>query len=114
MPWLETNVPQERTKFVVEASQPGANRRALCRKYGISPPTGYKWLGRPAGSLTALADQSRRPHHSPLQTPETITARVVALRQAFGWAGRKLQPLLAADGMRCRPPPLTASSSGRA
>lgn len=100
MAWLETNVLEERTKFVVEALAPGANRRALCRQYGISPPTGYKWLGRAeADSLAALGDRSRRPHHSPLQTPEAVTARVVALRQAFGWAGRKLQPLLAAEGI---------------
>jgi transposase InsO family protein len=102
MPWLETDVREQRIKFVMEAGQPGANRRALCATYGISPPTGYKWLHRVStqGSLTALAEPSRRPHHSPRRTGARVTARVVALRQEFGWAGRKLRPLLEAEGLR--------------
>ena len=35
-----------RTEFVLFASQDGANIRELCRRYGISPATGYKWLRR--------------------------------------------------------------------
>jgi transposase-like protein len=35
-----------RTEFVLFASQDGANIRSLCRHYGISPATGYKWLQR--------------------------------------------------------------------
>lgn len=101
MPWLETNVREQRIRFVVEALQPEANRRALCVKYGISPPTAYKWLRRvrQEGSVSAVEDQSRRPHHSPTRTSVRIRDRVVALRQEFGWAGRKLQPLLDAEGL---------------
>ena len=51
-----------RTEFVLFASQDGANIRELCRRYGISPATGYKWLRRweeegPSG----LQDRSRAP-----------------------------------------------------
>jgi len=46
MPWLETDVHEERIKFVTAARQPGANVRALCRTFQISPPTAYRWLGR--------------------------------------------------------------------
>ena len=35
-----------RSEFVLFASQEGANIRSLCRHYGISPATGYKWLKR--------------------------------------------------------------------
>ena len=31
-------------EFVALARQPGANRRELCRRFGIAPATGYKWL----------------------------------------------------------------------
>lgn len=31
-------------EFVTLARQPGANRRELCRRFGIAPATGYKWL----------------------------------------------------------------------
>ena len=70
MPWLETDVQEQRIAFVVEALHPAANRSALCRTRGISRKTGYKWLGRyaAAGSLTGLAERSRRPTHSPART----------------------------------------------
>ena len=32
----------QRREFVVLAQQEGANRRALCRHFGISPTTGYR------------------------------------------------------------------------
>jgi len=100
MPWLETNVQEQRIRFVTAAQQRGANVRALCRTFGISAPTAYKWLQRYAaqGAIQGLVDQSRRPHTSPAQTPADVEAVVVELRQTYGWAGRKLQPLLAARG----------------
>ena len=100
MPWLETNVQEQRIRFVTAARQRGANVRALCRSFGISAPTAYKWLQRydAQGAIQGLVDQSRRPHTSPAQTPERVEAVVVELRQTYGWAGRKLQPLLAARG----------------
>ncbi len=105
MPWLETDVQEQRIAFVVEALHPAANRSALCRTRGISRKTGYKWLGRyaAAGSLTGLAERSRRPTHSPARTAGRVTARVVALRRTYGWAGRKLQQLLAAEDIALSP-----------
>ncbi|HTR84816.1 MAG TPA: helix-turn-helix domain-containing protein, partial [Reyranella sp.] len=45
----------------------GANLRELCRRFGIHPDTGYKWLKRwRAGEV--LAERSRRPHESPSRT----------------------------------------------
>jgi transposase-like protein len=35
-----------RLEFVILASKPGANIRALCRQHGISAKTGYKFLTR--------------------------------------------------------------------
>ena len=105
MPWLETDVREQRIAFVVEALQPAVNRSALCRKRGISRKTGDKWLGcyAAAGSLSGLAERSRRPTHSPARTGARVTARVVALRRAYGWAGRKLQRLLAAEDLALSP-----------
>lgn len=101
MPWLETDVRDQRIQFVTAALRPGANITALCRAFGISRTAGYKWLGRreAIGSVTALADRSRRPHHSPRRTSDAVTARVVALREGYGWGGEKLVPLLAAEGI---------------
>ena len=101
MPWLETHVMDQRIEFVVRAGQEAVNLSALCREYGVSRKTGYKWLDRfrRSGSLTGLADRSRRPHGSPWQTAAAIEARVEALRRAHGWSGGKLQLLLASEGV---------------
>ncbi|MDR6233145.1 transposase-like protein [Pseudomonas psychrotolerans] len=53
-----------REEFVGLAQQTGANVRLLCRRFGISPTTGYKWLAR-ARAGEALTDRSRRPATSP-------------------------------------------------
>ncbi len=101
MPWLETDVRDQRIRFVVAASHPTANVTATCKAFGISRKTGYKWLGRQttAGSVSQLADRSRRPRRSPTRTSARIQDRVVALRQAYGWGGEKLVELLAAEGI---------------
>lgn len=103
MPWLETNVREQRMQFVVEATRSPANVSATCRAYGISRTTGYRWLERyrAAQSLTGLAERSRRPLRSPRQVPDAVAARIEALRRAYGWAGRKLQVLLAQEGLMC-------------
>jgi TPR repeat protein len=44
MPWREVSVMDQRREFVRLAAQEGANRRELCRRFGISPDIGYKWL----------------------------------------------------------------------
>jgi len=65
----------------------------LCRRYGISRKTGYKWLERHALEGEAgLADRSRAPRHQPQKTPEPVEARVIELRDRHpGWGGRKLR-----------------------
>ncbi|HEX7335373.1 MAG TPA: helix-turn-helix domain-containing protein, partial [Pyrinomonadaceae bacterium] len=46
MPWRVSSTMSERHQFVLLASQPNANIRALCRQFGISSATAYKWLDR--------------------------------------------------------------------
>ncbi|MDR2238978.1 MAG: IS481 family transposase, partial [Zoogloeaceae bacterium] len=41
MPWQEVSKMQLRKEFVLLAMQEGANMRQLCRRFGISPTTGY-------------------------------------------------------------------------
>ena len=105
MPWLETHVLDQRIQFVVAARRPGADISALCRVFGISRKTGYKWLQRErdAHSVAALADRSRRPHRSPSRTSGQLTARVIAARQQYGWAGEKIAWLLEQEGLRISP-----------
>jgi transposase InsO family protein len=82
----------ERLEFVRLASLDGANLSALCRAFGISRKTAYKWLARYQQSGEAgLVEQSRRPHCSPTQTPAELEATVLAVRAAHpAWGGRKI------------------------
>jgi transposase-like protein len=75
-----------RSEFVALARQPGSNISDLCRRYGISRKTGYKWLGRQA----PLKDQPRRPHDSPGRTDPSIEALLLATR---GNASSILSPM---------------------
>jgi transposase InsO family protein len=74
---------------------------ALCKEFGISRPTGYLWVGRQDhDGLDGIREQSRRPWHSPRRTAAELEARVVAMRQRYpDWGARKLQVLLAAEGV---------------
>jgi len=101
MPWKTADLATMREEFCRLASAPGANKRELMRRYGISPPTGYKWLSRHAeGGAEALADRSRRPRASPGRTPAEMERRVVGLRREFpAWGGRKLARVLSNRGV---------------
>ncbi len=109
MPWREATPVSERTEFVTFSSQDELTMSALCRRFGISRKTGYKWLrrAREAG-LASLGDRSRRPLHSPLRTEREVEAIICALRGEHpAWGGRKLHHLLRNDGFPGPPAPST-------
>jgi transposase InsO family protein len=85
-----------RLEFVLLAQAPGANIRALCRAFSISPKTGYKWLARYADNGPAgLQDQSRRPVSSPNRSTVAVEQKILALHEAYPcWGSRKLHALL--------------------
>jgi transposase InsO family protein len=105
MPWKETTHMSQREEFLERAKLEGTNLSVLCRVFGISRKTGYKWLKRereagPAG----LIEQSRRPHHSPKQTAVATEAKVLAVRQRHpAWGGRKIRKVLQDAGCELVP-----------
>lgn len=94
-----------RLEFVMLASQDTANVRELCRRFGVSPTTGYKWLERfQAQGVEGLAECSRRPLSSPRQTPGEVARAVVQLRREHpAWGGRKLRRVLQDRGSQSVP-----------
>ena len=104
MPWLETDVRDQRIQFVLTVRR-GVTVSEACRAFGLSRTTGHKWLRREAaaGSVVVLSDRSRRPHRSPRQTPLAVVRRLGELRTQFGWGGAKLATLLAAEGYLLNP-----------
>jgi transposase InsO family protein len=93
MPFRRCSVMSEREEFCRLASRPGANRRELCRRFGISRTCGYRWLARyGAEGPSGLQDRSRRPRSSPVQTASSVEAAVLAVRAAHPtWGGRKIR-----------------------
>lgn len=96
MPWKEMCTMGIREEFVVRAMAPDANVAALCREYGVSRKTGYKWLERfRDGGLLALEDASRKPRHSPLKASGDVVAMVVRIRTAHPrWGSKKILAIL--------------------
>lgn len=104
--------PTLRQELVALAKQGAMEMTALCRSFGISRKTGYKWLARAAhaGAL-GLGDRSRRPRTSPTQTAVAMEACVVELRRVRpAWGGRKIRHRLQDLGQTGVPAasPLTA------
>jgi transposase InsO family protein len=99
-------------EFVALATQEGANRRELCRRFGISPSTGYALLARHAREGRAgLVPRSRRPHASPTRTALALEQAVLALRREHpSWGGRKIARRLADQGWAEVPAPSTVTS----
>ena len=92
MPWKEVSAMSARSEFVSLATGPGANVRELCRRFEISPTTGYKWINR---AQEGFGDRSRRPHHSPNRTSDRIEQLLLELRDAHPhWNARKIRRLL--------------------
>jgi len=100
MPWQEYSIMSQRLDFVRLAQQKGTNFRELCRRFNISPTTGYKWCSRMSDlDPSSLSDRSRRPRTSPSRTPEAMENVIIELRdQQYDWGGRKLRNLLIKQG----------------
>ncbi len=83
MPWREVKPMDERVLFIGDYLR-GARRSfaELCRCYGISRKTGYKWVERyRSASLEGLYDQSRKPHRHPDAIPYAIQQAIIENRQ---------------------------------
>jgi transposase InsO family protein len=104
MPWKEQDTMSLRREFVLFASDEGVNRRELCRRYGISPTTGYKWLRRYRElGESGLEEHSRRPLNSPRRTPDWLESRVIEIRDDRGWGSRKIRWKLSKEGAQHLP-----------
>ena len=92
---METSTLDQRCKFVTALMSAQWSMSELCARFGISRPTGYKWLARyGTGGEAALVDRSRAPHTCPHRTNARVEALLVAARREYGWGARKLLQVL--------------------
>lgn len=93
MPWQNRSKMSLKLEFAKLADKADANMSALCRRFNISRPTGYKWLARyREDGREGLDERSRRPDCSPNKTPEPIEEAVCEVRNRHpAWGGRKIR-----------------------
>ena len=94
MPWEMRTVEKQREAFVEAVSSGKKSIAAVCREFGISRKTGYKWIKR-AAEGQRLCDQSRCPHRQPSKTAPEMEAAVLAVRaENPAWGGRTIRAVL--------------------
>ncbi len=101
MPWQEVCPVDERVRFITEVNQTQDSFAALCRRFGISRKTGYKWCDRyeefgPSGL------EERRPiaQSCPHKTTDALVAALIELRKEHpNWGPKKLKARLEALGL---------------
>jgi transposase InsO family protein len=95
MPWMETHTLDQRRTFIDDLDSGHWSMSELCARFGVSRPTGYKWLARyRAGGADALGDRSHAPHACPHRTEARLEALLLAARREYGWGAKKLVVVL--------------------
>ncbi len=100
MAWMEQSVTDQREELVALALAPGANRSQLCKRWGVSRKTLYKWIKRAElcdeqHTGRWARDQSRRPASCPWRISVEAEACIAEVRGKYPcWGGRKIHQVL--------------------
>jgi putative transposase len=96
MVWKETCAMEERMRFVDAVVDNEEAFAAVCRRFGVSRRTGYKWLERyREEGVGGLADRSRAPLHHVQAMTAAIAAQCLAARRAHpSWGPLKVRAFL--------------------
>ena len=96
MPWKETCVMDERMAFIVDWRRDEKTVAELCRFYGVSRKTGYKWIERfESEGVDGLKERSRAPRNHPNAVGWSETEEIVELRKKHGtWGPKKIKAWL--------------------
>jgi len=94
MPWKDTKKMDQKIQFAQEALHV-SNFQALCKEYGISRKTGYKWRDRyEAHGASGMQDQSRRPRNHSSTLREDVICEIILLKNAHSkWGPAKIREL---------------------
>jgi len=108
MPWKETHKMELRLEFALRSLKAG-DFSALCREYGISRKTGYKWRDRfLAHGAEGLVEKSRRPLSSPGKISAEVACELIRIkRDHMGWGPEKILAVWQRQYVASRPPSLS-------
>ena len=100
MPWKGRSIVDQRQEFVMRSLKAEKSFRELCKEYGISEKTGYKWKNRfMEDGANGLMDMSKRPKNSPAQLGEDIVIEIIKIREAHpSWGPKKIQAIMDRNG----------------
>ncbi len=97
MVWRETCAMEERMRFVDAVVDQAESFAAVCRRFGVSRKTGYKWLERyEAEGVEGLRERSRAPLHHPQAIAAALAEQCLSVRRAHpSWGPVKVKAYLA-------------------
>ena len=97
MPWKDKTVEELRKEFV-EAAKTTKNFSSLCREFGITRKTGYKWVKRSEQDYP-LSDRSHIPLHIPGRTESEIEEAILRVRaENPEWGAKTIRKILENNG----------------
>lgn len=97
MPWESKTVEKLREEFVLAARTSG-NFSSLCREFGITQKTGYKWIERFENGME-LSDRSKKPNVIANKTSEEVEKIILSLRKENpGWGAKTIKTVLENQG----------------
>src|SRR6266478_638164 len=106
MPWKETSAMGQRIQLIADWLSGDYCKNELCGIYGISRPTGDKWIRRyDQRGLQGLEELGRAPQCHPNQTAEELRALMAQPVQHF-FRAPLLAPKKVLDWLRHQRPEL--------
>jgi transposase InsO family protein len=110
MPWKETNTMDLRKKFIHRMFAKKESFTELCKEFGISTKTGYKWKERLLKyGWEGLCDQSRRPRNNRNEIPEEIVLKIIKIKnQKPNWGSYKILKVFTKNNPDVKPPALSS------
>jgi len=96
MPWSESSAMDQKRLFIKDYVRDAFTAAELCRRYGVSRPTGYKWIRRfEADGFAGLEERSRRPRGCSHETAIEVTEAILEMRRKHPyWGAKKLLAVL--------------------
>ena len=109
MPWKDKTVEELRKEFV-EAAKVSKNFSSLCREFGISRKTGYKWVERNNQS-GSMSDRSHAPFRVPGRTSAEVEEAILRVRTNNPeWGAKTILKVLENNGYTDLPCVRTANN----
>jgi transposase InsO family protein len=92
MPWKEADLMKIKYEFILKSFNKDKTFTELCRDFGISTKTGYKWRQRfLEGGFPALDELSRSPIKNGKKTPETVSVELIRIKNFHKkWGAAKI------------------------